>query len=88
MKIYSYVRRAVMLFIKHIEKEAQIKVSRLFKTISDPTRIKIIYMLKNQELNVSKIVEALNMEQSAVSHQLKVLRDINLFPSFFRRYEF
>ncbi len=73
-----------MSSIKHIKKEAEIKVSRLFKTIADPTRLKIIYMLKNQELNVSKIVEALNMEQSAVSHQLKVLRDIN-FVSYEKR---
>lgn len=67
-----------MFEIKQIDKKAEIKVAKLFKTISDPTRIKIIYMLKNQELNVSKIVESLNMEQSAVSHQLRILRDINL----------
>ncbi|CDR30948.1 Transcriptional repressor smtB homolog [Acholeplasma oculi] len=54
------------------------KVSILFKTISDPTRIKIIYALKNKELSVNEIVDKLEMTQSAVSHQLKTLRDVNL----------
>ncbi|MFA7589581.1 MAG: metalloregulator ArsR/SmtB family transcription factor [Acholeplasmataceae bacterium] len=62
------------LLLPEIEK----KVSNLFKTISDPTRIKIIYLLKDNELSVSMIVEALEMGQSAISHQLRILRDVNL----------
>lgn len=62
------------LLLPEIEK----KVSNLFKTISDPTRIKIIYLLKSTELSVSQIVEELNMHQSAISHQLRILRDVNL----------
>lgn len=54
------------------------KISKLFKTIADPTRIKIIYAVKNQELTVTEITRALLMTQSAVSHQLKILRDVNL----------
>ncbi len=63
---------------KHLEKEAEMKVSRLFKVISDPTRIRIIYLLKDNELNVNEIVEELKMSQSSISHQLRVLRDSNL----------
>lgn len=58
--------------------EVEDKVSLLFKTLSDPTRIKIIYLLKDKELSVSEIINFLNMTQSAVSHQLKTLRDTNL----------
>ncbi|WP_313469352.1 metalloregulator ArsR/SmtB family transcription factor, partial [Carnobacterium sp.] len=50
------------------------EVSKLFKIISDPTRIAILYLLENQELNVGTIATVMKMEQSAVSHQLKVLK--------------
>lgn len=64
--------------IKFLTTDIEKKVSTLFKTISDPTRIKILYVLKDNELSVSEIVSALNMSQSAVSHQLRILRDIHL----------
>lgn len=51
------------------------KVSNLFKAISDPTRIDILSLLKEEALTVSEIVEKLKMSQSAISHQLKTLRD-------------
>lgn len=57
------------------------KVSQLFKVISDPTRIKIIYILKDTELSVGHISYKINMSQSAVSHQLKLLRE-HKFVSF------
>lgn len=50
-------------------------VSKLFKAIGDPTRLKILIALTHSELNVSAISEKLKLEQSAVSHQLKVLRN-------------
>ncbi|MGO2101032.1 ArsR/SmtB family transcription factor [Vagococcus salmoninarum] len=50
------------------------KVSQLYKALSDPTRIKILTLLSQSELNVSAIVERIGLEQSAVSHQLKLLR--------------
>jgi ArsR family transcriptional regulator len=54
------------------------KISRIFKAISDPTRIKILYALKAHELCVCDISVILNMTQSAISHQLKVLKDEDL----------
>ncbi len=51
------------------------KVSNLFKAISDPTRIDILTLLNEKELTVSEIVNKLSMSQSAISHQLKTLRD-------------
>ncbi|WP_314059998.1 metalloregulator ArsR/SmtB family transcription factor [uncultured Vagococcus sp.] len=50
------------------------KVSQLYKALSDPTRIKILTLLSHSEQNVSAIVEKIGLEQSAVSHQLKLLR--------------
>ncbi|BCA85383.1 transcriptional regulator [Enterococcus saigonensis] len=50
-------------------------VSRLFKVLADKTRLKILLALKKGELNVTTISEVVAMEQSAVSHQLKLLRD-------------
>ena len=48
------------------------KVSQLFKMLSDPTRLKILLYLKDGEQNVTAITQAVEMEQSAVSHQLRL----------------
>ena len=59
-----------------MEQETEIlQVSRLFKVLADKTRLKILLALKKGELNVTTIGEVVEMEQSAVSHQLKLLRD-------------
>ena len=64
---------------QHILKDYQLdKVSHLFKVLSDPTRIKILFALEKHELCVCDITVILNMTQSAISHQLKVLRDADL----------
>lgn len=55
--------------------------ARIFKVLSDPTRIAILNLLANQELNVGKISHMLKMEQSAISHQLKLLRSARLVKS-------
>ncbi len=53
-------------------------LSNLFKIFGDFTRIKILYSLFESEMCVCAIAEIVNMSQSAVSHQLKVLKDANL----------
>ena len=50
----------------------------LFKVFGDTTRIKILYSLFESELCVCAIAELLGMTQSAISHQLKVLKDAKL----------
>jgi Predicted transcriptional regulators len=50
----------------------------LFKVFGDTTRIKILYSLFESELCVCAISELLCMTQSAISHQLKVLKDAKL----------
>lgn len=62
-----------------LEREKDIhRLSSTFKALSDPTRLKIIYILSKSELCVCEISSILEMTQSAISHQLKILRDINL----------
>jgi len=50
----------------------------LFKVFGDTTRIKIMYALYENEMCVCAIADLLNMTQSAISHQLKTLKDANL----------
>ncbi|MEF2964440.1 metalloregulator ArsR/SmtB family transcription factor [Paenibacillus sp. M1] len=53
-------------------------VSTIFKALSDPTRIRILYLLAEEECSVTHISEVLGLSQSAVSHQLSFLRNIRL----------
>ncbi|MGN0741354.1 MAG: ArsR/SmtB family transcription factor [Candidatus Fimadaptatus sp.] len=53
----------------------------LFKIFGDTTRMRILYALLESEMCVCAIAEYLGMTQSAISHQLKVLKDNNLVGS-------
>lgn len=50
----------------------------VFKVLGDPTRLRILRVLMNQEVCVRDIADDLGMGQSAVSHQLRILRDARL----------
>jgi ArsR family transcriptional regulator len=56
-------------------------LAELFKIFSDSTRVKILWALDESELCVCDISVLLNMTQSAISHQLKVLKQVNLVKS-------
>ena len=58
--------------------ETLFELSDLFKLFGDTTRIKILYLLFEKELCVCDIAALLNMTQSAISHQLKVLKNSKL----------
>lgn len=55
-----------------------LKLSETFKVLGDVTRVKILYALSGQELCVCDISAVLGMSQSAVSHQLRRLKDMKL----------
>ena len=55
-----------------------IDMAELFKVFGDSTRIKILYALLRSELCVCDIARLLNLTQSAVSHQLRILKASNL----------
>lgn len=53
-------------------------LAELFKVFGDPTRIRILYALSSQELCVQDIADTLSMTQSAISHQLRILKQMSL----------
>jgi len=63
------------------QEETFYDLSDLFKAIGDSTRIKILWALDENELCVCDIAYLLNMTQSAISHQLRVLKQAELVKS-------
>jgi DNA-binding transcriptional ArsR family regulator len=63
---------------KMIKHSTADRLSENFKALGDPTRIKIIYALSNKSLCVCDLAAVLDMSQSAVSHQLRILRNLKL----------
>jgi DNA-binding transcriptional ArsR family regulator len=55
--------------------------AKLLKALGDDTRLEILYCLHQQPRNVGELAEALAMEQSALSHQLRVLKEARLVKS-------
>lgn len=55
-----------------------LRLAETFKALSDPTRLRIVSLLADAELCVCDLAAALGMSQSAVSHQLRTLRDLRL----------
>jgi ArsR family transcriptional regulator, lead/cadmium/zinc/bismuth-responsive transcriptional repressor len=53
-------------------------MAEIFKTMSDKTRLEILYVLSKQQLCVCDIADIIDMSISAVSHQLRILRDKKL----------
>jgi len=60
------------------DEEVLYDLAELFKVFGDSTRIKILYVLFESEMCVCDIAQLLNMTQSAISHQLRVLKQNHL----------
>lgn len=67
--------------IRDLREEELLELADLFKMFADSTRIKILYDLFDGEKNVTEICEDIEMNQSAVSHQLKALKTAKLIKS-------
>ena len=65
------------------DRETIDRIAELFKAFGDPTRVQILSQLVEQELCVSDISQALELSQSATSHQLRILKQMHLIK--FRR---
>ena len=63
------------------EEDKLYDLAELFKVFGDSTRIRILYVLFEAEVCVCDLAEALNMTQSAISHQLKILKQSKLVKS-------
>ena len=65
--------------MKELTEEEIVDVSDFFKVFGDPTRLRLLILLDTRgEMGVNAISEALCMSQSAISQQLKVLRQMRL----------
>lgn len=53
-------------------------LAELFKVFGDTTRIRILFVLFEEEVCVCDLAQALNMTQSAISHQLRILKQFKL----------
>ncbi len=60
------------------DEELLYDLADLFKVFADTTRIKILYSLMGENLSVNQIAEVIGATQSAVSHQLRVLKQAHL----------
>lgn len=65
------------------EKETMDAIAELFKGFADSTRVHILALLSRQELCVTDIAETVDVSQSAISHQLRILKQMHLIK--FRR---
>lgn len=61
-----------------MSEEKAAAVAEIFKALGDPTRVRILFALLQKELCVHDITQVLGMGQSAVSHQLRYLRNLRI----------
>lgn len=78
MNIYSYTINIGGISMEILNEDKVIDLAELFKIFGDSTRVKIINILINGQLCVNDISEKINVSQSAVSHQLRILKDSKL----------
>jgi len=64
-----------------LREQTSTHLADLFSALSDPTRLRIISILLDGEMNVGEIASRLEMTESAVSHQLRGLRFMRLVRS-------
>ena len=57
-----------------LDEKIFLQISENFKVLGDPTRIRILYALAQKELCVCDLAAVLDMSQSAISHQLRLMR--------------
>jgi len=71
--------KRVALVRKRLKSEKTIQsLAETFRVLGDPTRVKIIFALSQQELCVCDLANLLGATRSAVSHQLRILRGMRL----------
>jgi DNA-binding transcriptional ArsR family regulator len=74
----SFIYRRPAEEISVLDMEDARVVARFFQVLADPTRVRMIKALADGEWCVSELTHALKMDQPAVSHQLKYLREQGL----------
>lgn len=76
----SHIHKEIIEQVQQVmpEEEQLLDLAEFFKVFGDSTRIKILYVLSQSEMCVSEIAALLQMGQSAISHQLRVLKQMRL----------
>lgn len=69
------------LMTKQLDTQLSNQTVQMFKILGDQTRFRILYLLETKEWPVNAIAQELKMEQSAVSHQLRKLKEAKLVKS-------
>ena len=77
---FLYVHEEIVQQVNQVmpQEETLFDLAELFKVFGDSTRIKILYVLFEAEMCVCDIAQLLGMTQSAISHQLQVLKKSKL----------
>ena len=70
-----------LLHITVIDREMADRLAALFSAMSDPTRLRLLGVLSHHELNVTDLARAIDMSESATSHQLRLLRALRVVRS-------
>lgn len=64
--------------LDEMDNEKAVELAQIFKALGDPTRLRMIHLLSRGEKCVHDIAKELKMSQSAISHQLRLLRNLRL----------
>lgn len=81
-EVHQLHEEALLLLRETMPQESELSdLAELFKSFGDFTRIRILAALLRSELCVCDLAEALSMTPSAISHQLKLLRQAKLIES-------
>ena len=77
---FMHVHEEIVEKVEKVMPDEQqlLDLSEFFKVFGDSTRIKILYVLSQSEMCVCDIAKLLQMGQSAISHQLRVLKQMRL----------
>lgn len=62
----------------HVDRDMAQRIATLLAALATPSRVRILATLRNRACTVTDLTDAVEMEQSAVSHQLRILRDLDL----------
>lgn len=61
-----------------MDRDLSQQLAGMFKALADPTRVRMIALLSDDEVCVHELADKLDMGQSAVSHQLRTLRQLRI----------
>lgn len=79
----STVHNDQVLYAKeHMLPDAEVEaLAAVFKLLSDPTRVRLVWAVRDREMCVCDLAATLGMTKSAISHQLKTMKDVHIVKS-------